>query len=261
MERRRPFGADDRWNAYGGAANDDGLDGAWGVGSTASTPMRRARAPTAAPLLPAQPALRDAVVAVYLQRLDAKRASDSIVLVDADLHRLQLVLGLSYGAREYDASDGVMKKCLLRKIVTMKTCLRPSGCRPACRPVGRRPPLGDLGDPTSEAIAAGGARGECDLMPEMGYRPTNKYLPPRPRQAAVDALPAPTEQSAPGGLLAWVDAVLSRWGPAMHPALSVIVFTTTSGAGYGLLAWLGWRVPGLLAVDGPLGWIALALSS
>ena len=30
------------WNAYGGAANDDGLDdGAWGFGSTVSTPMKR----------------------------------------------------------------------------------------------------------------------------------------------------------------------------------------------------------------------------
>ena len=47
----------------------------------------------------------------------------------------------------------------------------------------------------------------------------------------------------------------------MHPALSVIVFTTTSGAGYGLLAWLGLaHASSLLAVDGPLGWIALALS-
>lgn len=47
----------------------------------------------------------------------------------------------------------------------------------------------------------------------------------------------------------------------MHPALSVIVFTTTSGAGYGLLAWLGLaQASGLLPVDGPLGWVALALS-
>lgn len=29
----------------------------------------------------------------------------------------------------------------------------------------------------------------------------------------------------------------------MHPALSVIAFTTLSGAGYGLLIWLGWLVP------------------
>jgi hypothetical protein len=25
-------------------------------------------------------------------------------------------------------------------------------------------------------------RGGFDLMPELGYAPTNKYLPPRPRQ-------------------------------------------------------------------------------
>lgn len=36
----------------------------------------------------------------------------------------------------------------------------------------------------------------------------------------------------------------------MHPALSVIVFTTLSGMGYGLLAWLGLLAPlGLMAVD------------
>jgi DMSO reductase anchor subunit len=29
----------------------------------------------------------------------------------------------------------------------------------------------------------------------------------------------------------------------MHPALSVIAFTTLSGAGYGLLIWLGWLIP------------------
>ena len=35
----------------------------------------------------------------------------------------------------------------------------------------------------------------------------------------------------------------------MHPALSVIVFTTASGAGYGMLFWLGLLAPlGLLPV-------------
>src|SRR5690606_6912785 len=33
----------------------------------------------------------------------------------------------------------------------------------------------------------------------------------------------------------------------MHPAYSVIIFTTASGAGYGLLIWLG--------LLGPLGWV------
>ena len=40
--------------------------------------------------------------------------------------------------------------------------------------------FGDLGDPDSrrcrELVAE---RGGCDLMPELGYKPVNKYLPPR----------------------------------------------------------------------------------
>jgi sulfite dehydrogenase (quinone) subunit SoeC len=50
----------------------------------------------------------------------------------------------------------------------------------------------------------------------------------------------------------------------MHPALSVIVFTTVSGAGYGLLAWLGaWAVAGSLPADRGLaaGSLGLALSA
>jgi len=47
----------------------------------------------------------------------------------------------------------------------------------------------------------------------------------------------------------------------MHPALSVIVFTTVSGAGYGLLAWVGvWAVAGWLPADRGLAAASLALS-
>jgi DMSO reductase anchor subunit len=47
----------------------------------------------------------------------------------------------------------------------------------------------------------------------------------------------------------------------MHPALSVIVFTTVSGAGYGLLAWLGlWAVAGGLPADRGLAAASLTLS-
>ena len=145
-----------------------------------------------------------------------KRASDGIVLVDADL-----CIGCKlcswacpYGAREYDASDGVMKKCTLCVDRIYNENLPAAERVPACVstcPAGARH-YGDLGDPTSEVSLLVAARGGYDLMPEMGYRPTNKYLPPRPRQgAAVDALPAPADaESAPNGLLAWVDAVLSR---------------------------------------------------
>jgi DMSO reductase anchor subunit len=47
----------------------------------------------------------------------------------------------------------------------------------------------------------------------------------------------------------------------MHPALSVIVFTTASGAGYGLLAWLGvWAAAGWLPAHRGLAAASLALS-
>src|SRR5215471_19363730 len=47
----------------------------------------------------------------------------------------------------------------------------------------------------------------------------------------------------------------------MHPALSVIVFTTVSGAGYGLLAWLGvWAMAGWLPADRGLAAASLGLS-
>ena len=35
----------------------------------------------------------------------------------------------------------------------------------------------------------------------------------------------------------------------MHPAYSVILFTTASGAGHGLLVWLGVAGPGPLSLD------------
>ena len=46
-------------------------------------------------------------------------------------------------------------------------------------------------------------------MPELGYRPINRYLPPRPRQTAPGCTGAPEAlEAAPGGFLAWLDRVL-----------------------------------------------------
>jgi len=150
-----------------------------------------------------------------------KRSSDGIVLVDADL-----CIGCKlcswacpYGAREYDATDKVMKKCTLCVDRIYNDNVPEAERIPACVstcPVGARH-YGDLGDPNSEISLLVAARGGYDLMPEMGYRPTNKYLPPRPRQVAevVDLNPSPaandgTTAGAGNNLLAWVDAMLSR---------------------------------------------------
>ena len=54
-----------------------------------------------------------------------------------------------------------------------------------------------------------------DLMPELGYRPVNKYLPPRPermapRAAAEDRATLPDDVPPGERLLRWVDRLLSR---------------------------------------------------
>jgi hypothetical protein len=49
-------------------------------------------------------------------------------------------------------------------------------------------------------------------MPELGYLPTNKYLPPRPRQATPGCTGAPAaleSAASPGGFLGWLDRVLT----------------------------------------------------
>ena len=55
-------------------------------------------------------------------------------------------------------------------------------------------------------------------MPEMGYKPVNKYLPPRPKRdggkAAATKAPAESEPGNGSGgvekLFAWADRMLSR---------------------------------------------------
>ena len=75
--------------------------------------------------------------------------------------------------------------------------------------------FGDLGDPASAVSQMVAARGGYDLMPEMGYAPTNKYLPPRPHKDSAGctgglAELAPAIPAGSGGLLGWIDQLLSR---------------------------------------------------
>jgi hypothetical protein len=75
--------------------------------------------------------------------------------------------------------------------------------------------FGDLGDPASAVSLLVAAREGRDLMPELGYKPVNKYLPPRPRRASEGAVPAlPKEEALDASqlnpLLRWLDRALSR---------------------------------------------------
>ena len=53
-------------------------------------------------------------------------------------------------------------------------------------------------------------RGGFDLMPDMGTRPVNKYLPPRPKKQSGSSV-APLAEKA-DGFLGWLDRALERLG-------------------------------------------------
>jgi sulfite dehydrogenase (quinone) subunit SoeB len=84
-------------------------------------------------------------------------------------------------------------------------------CVKAC-PTGARH-FGDLGDANSEVSLLVQDRGGYDLLPEMGYKPTNKYLPPRARrnteQAHIEKLPK-SDGSTMEKLFLWADKLLSN---------------------------------------------------
>ena len=111
---------------------------------------------------------------------------DGVVLVNGDwcIGCKLCSWACPYGAREYDADAGVMKKCTLCVDKIYNETLPPESRVPACVstcPAGARH-FGDLGDPDSGVSKLVAARGGYDLMPEQGCKPTNKYLPPRPRE-------------------------------------------------------------------------------
>jgi len=143
-----------------------------------------------------------------------KRSEDGIVLVDESkcIGCGLCAWACPYGARELDTAAGVMKKCTLCIDRIYNENIPPAERQPACVRTcpARARHFGDLADPQSEVAKLVASRGGTDLMPELDYAPTNKYLPPRKNVA--DARPANRrlDDVAPtGGFLGWLDRLLS----------------------------------------------------
>lgn len=150
-----------------------------------------------------------------------KRAEDGIVLVDED-HCIGCGLcawSCPYGAREMDALAGVMKKCTLCVDRIYNDNLVEEDRVPACVrtcPSGARH-YGDFADPGSNVSQLVAERGGFELMPEMGTKPVNRYLPPRTQvplaETSLVARPdSAKDVGAPEGFFKWLDGALEKLG-------------------------------------------------
>lgn len=138
-----------------------------------------------------------------------KREEDGIVLVDQDkcMGCNLCAWACPYGARELDQQQGVMKKCTLCIDRIYDQALPEEERQPACVltcPTKSRK-FGDFDDPESDVSKALANRDGVDLMPELGYQPTNKYLQPRVRQEVEQKAP-----EAKSGFVGWVNKIIER---------------------------------------------------
>lgn len=224
------------WNTYSGSEKHNGRDdGAWGVWFnrihsyevTENQDSRTVHFPRSC-LHCEEPAC----VTVCPTGASYKREEDGIVLVNADtcIGCKLCSWACPYGAREYDHTDGVMKKCTLciDRIYNenLEEIDRVPACVSTCPTNARH--FGDLNDPNSSVSKLVEDRGGYDLMPEMGYSPTNKYLPPRARENSYNPDRKFNSEGSDFGersnktsesnknldiknrLLRWVDIALSR---------------------------------------------------
>ena len=137
-----------------------------------------------------------------------KREEDGIVLIDQDkcMGCNYCSWACPYGARELDTSDGVMKKCTLCVDRIYDTALPESQRQPACVltcPTSARH-FGDLDDPESKVSQLVKDRGGIQSLPELGYNPTNHYLPPRTPVETTVSEPT-SKQPLTDKIKGWID--------------------------------------------------------
>jgi Fe-S-cluster-containing dehydrogenase component len=107
-----------------------------------------------------------------------------------------------------------MKKCTLcvDRIYNDKLdeADRQPACVQACPTKARH--FGDLGDPDSQVSQLVAERSGVALMPELGYAPVNRYLPPRARRTGDDIAGDGEVPSTDAASLAsrWLSRVLKR---------------------------------------------------
>ena len=143
-----------------------------------------------------------------------KRAEDGIVLVNPDscIGCGLCAWACPYGARELDADQGVMKKCTLCVDRIENENLPEEDREPACVrtcPTNARH-FGDFADPDSKVSKLVAERGGYDLMPDMGTKPTNKYLPPRKKGPGEASPLAPLLDIKAKGIAGWLDKMLGK---------------------------------------------------
>lgn len=141
-----------------------------------------------------------------------KRAEDGIVLVDQSkcMGCNYCSWACPYGARELDREAGVMKKCTLCVDRIYDERLPEEDRQPSCVitcPANARH-FGDFDDPDSNVSKMTRERNGYSLMPEMGYNPTNQYLPPRLTR------PVPTDDVKKTSLISsvkeWTNKAIAR---------------------------------------------------